>query len=73
MSWVRLIKTVCPHNSIHPCDVPASNTVEENGTVLYLDRIVNWRPGDCIVVTATDYIPSHSEARHIMGYRVQRG
>jgi hypothetical protein len=31
------------------------------GTTLVLDRVVNWQPGDQIVVTTTDYLPGHSE------------
>ena len=48
-SWVRLNKSVAA-----------------NGTELVLDRKVDtWEEGDWIVVTATDYIPNHSEMRRI--------
>ncbi len=58
MSWVRLNRTVCPQNSDYlNCD--------ETGTQLVLDRPVNWQIGDWIVVTATDYVPNHSEMGQI--------
>ena len=49
-SWVRLIKTIAADDSA------------ENKSTLYVDRPVpTWAPGDQIVVTSTDYLPSHSE------------
>ena len=48
-SWVRLDKSVAA-----------------GGTELVLDRKVDtWEKGDWIVVTATDYIPNHSEMQQI--------
>jgi hypothetical protein len=61
ISWVRLDQNVCPPNSGNPGCVSPDNT----GTKMVLDRLVNWQPGDWIVVTATDYVPSHSEQRQI--------
>lgn len=55
-------------------DLPASNSGKSwarlNGTVtggsiIVLDRAVDWAPGDRIVVATTDYLPSHSEERGI--------
>jgi len=49
-SWVRLRN----HNSR-----PGEN-------VLNLDRAVDWKPGDRVVVTTTDYLPGHSEEFEII-------
>ena len=57
MSWVRLNRTVCPQNS--------ALSPDKTGTQLVLDRPVNWQIGDWIVVTATDYVPNHSEMGQI--------
>ena len=46
-SWVRLARTLRP------------NTEQSN--IIVLDRPVDWAVGDQIVVTATDYLPGHSE------------
>ncbi|MCG6534546.1 MAG: hypothetical protein L7F78_07610, partial [Syntrophales bacterium LBB04] len=61
ISWVRLNQNVCPPDSLNTACVSPDKT----GTQLVLDRLVNWQPNDWIVVTATDYIPSHSEMRQI--------
>jgi len=45
--------------------VRLDRTVKAGGKELVLDRTVNWQEGDWIVVTATDYIPNHSEMRQI--------
>ena len=37
------------------------NATPPGGKTLVLDRVVDWRPGDQIVVTTTDYLPGHSE------------
>jgi hypothetical protein len=63
ISWVRLNQNVCPPSSVNPGCVSPDKT----GTQLVLDRVVNWQVGDWIVVTATDYLPSHSEKRQIAG------
>jgi hypothetical protein len=61
ISWVRLNQSVCPPGAVNPGCVSPDKTA----TQLVLDRIVNWQVGDWIVVTATDYIPGHSEKRQI--------
>src|SRR5262249_13059754 len=38
-----------------------AQTLPVGGTMLMLDRPVDWEPGDQIVVTTTDYPPGHSE------------
>ncbi len=48
MSWARLDATADPKDA-------------NSGTVLQLDRVVDWAPGDNIVVTTTDFFASHSE------------
>jgi cell migration-inducing and hyaluronan-binding protein len=52
MSWARLDATVDPQDS-------------SSGTVLQLDRTVDWQPGDQIVITTTDFMASHSELRTV--------
>ncbi len=47
-SWVRLAQ------NIDPKDAQKSN-------VLVVDRPVDWKAGDQIVVSASDYLPGHSE------------
>src|SRR5262249_48109968 len=49
-SWVRL-------------DDP---NAKSNPDVLKLDRAVDWKPGDRVVVTTTDYLPGHSEEVEII-------
>ena len=49
-SWARLAKDLNKQN----CTAAAPCTVQ-------LDRPVDWRKGDRIVVTTTDYLPGHSE------------
>ena len=49
-SWVRLRN----HNSR-----PGEN-------IFNLDRAVDWKPGDRVVVTTTDYLPGHSEEFEII-------
>lgn len=39
---------------------------------LVLDRVVDWQPGDEIVLTATDYLPGHSEKLSIKTIAVDR-
>jgi hypothetical protein len=58
MSWVRLNQNVCPPDSSLN---PDCKSMDKTGKQLVLDRFVNWQPNDWIVVTATDYIPAHSE------------
>ncbi|MFA5181118.1 MAG: G8 domain-containing protein [Syntrophales bacterium] len=41
--------------------------VEKDGDKLVLDRLVDWQEGDQIVLTATDYLPGHSELLSIKG------
>ncbi len=36
-------------------------SVASGATTLRIDRLVDWQPGDQIVVTTTDYLPAHSE------------
>ncbi len=50
MTWARLDATADPADG-------------SGGTVLQLDRTVDWQPGDQIVVTTTDFLASHSEQR----------
>lgn len=38
-----------------------NQSVAPGGRTLALDRVVDWQPGDQIVVTTTDYLPGHSE------------
>jgi hypothetical protein len=38
-----------------------TKTVNRGDTVLQLDRVGDWEPGDKIVITTTDYLASHSE------------
>jgi len=38
-----------------------NGNVEKGGNQLILDRAVDWQQGDQIVLTATDYLPGHSE------------
>ena len=45
-SWARLTKTLVGHSQ------------EKTFTV---DRIVRWKKGDAVVITTTDYLPTHSE------------
>ena len=42
-----------------------NQSVKKGDTQLILDRPVDWQKGDMIVVTATDYLPSHSELHTI--------
>jgi hypothetical protein len=41
--------------------VRLAQTLPVGGTMLVLDRPVDWEAGDQIVVTTTDYLPGHSE------------
>jgi len=52
LSWARLEATVDPQDA-------------SGGTVLQLDRVVDWQPGDNVVVTTTDFFASHSEQRAV--------
>src|SRR5262245_18467239 len=54
-SWGRLVGTIPASAGQCPKSVPASDNC------LKLDRKVDWRPKDRIVVTTTDYLPGHSE------------
>ena len=63
MSWVRLNQNGCPPDSVNTGCVSPDKT----GKQLVLDRLVNWQKNDWIVVTATDYVPNHSEMRQIAG------
>ena len=45
-SWARLITTLAGNNK---------------ETSFIIDRDVNWKKGDEIVITTTDYLPGHSE------------
>jgi len=38
-----------------------NGNVDKGGDQLVLDRVVDWQQGDQIVLTATDYLPAHSE------------
>jgi hypothetical protein len=60
ISWGRLDQTVCPPAGFAGCSSP-----DPTGKQVVLDRPVNWRPNDWIVVTATDFLPAHSEMRQI--------
>jgi hypothetical protein len=64
VSWARLDQTICPAGGVTGCSSPDS-TPDPTGTQVVLDRVVNWRTGDWIVVTATDFLPAHSEMLQI--------
>src|SRR5271166_2414148 len=51
-SWARLTTTLVGHNQ------------EKTFT---LDRIVHWKVGDQVVITTTDYLPTHSEVVTLAG------
>lgn len=53
-SWVRLNKSIDPKDT-------------QNNNKLVVDRPVDWKMGDQIVVTTTDYLPGHSEEMTIAG------
>ena len=59
LSWVRLNKSVGGFNAGESC--------EKGACQLALDRIVDWKEKDIIVVTTTDYLPGHSEELQITG------
>jgi hypothetical protein len=43
---------------------PGATTLKlDTGSLPFAD--LNWRPGDLVVITSTDYLPSHSELRQI--------
>ncbi len=46
-SWARLNSNIGPGTS--------------TSSTMVLDRIVDWAPGDKVVITTTDYLPGHSE------------
>lgn len=60
-SWVRLAQNIDPADST-------------KNTTVVLSSAVDWKPGDQIVVTTTDYLPGHSEQRTIadMGVSADR-
>jgi len=39
---------------------------KSEGTLIFLDRDVDWEAGDRIVITTTDYLPGHSEELQIV-------
>ncbi|MBW1780782.1 MAG: G8 domain-containing protein [Deltaproteobacteria bacterium] len=48
-----------------------NQSATEGDTILILDRSVDWQVGDQIVVTATDYLPDHSEVHTIKSIQAQ--
>jgi hypothetical protein len=56
-SWVRLANTIVPCNENNKYDCQT----------LKVSRPVDWRTGDYIVVTTTDYLANHSEVLVICG------
>lgn len=45
--------------------VRLNQTLNPAETTLQLDRAVDWRPGDRVAVTTTDYLPGHNEMLEI--------
>jgi hypothetical protein len=58
-SWVRLAKDVMPDDKKNDTELTLDRDIGKNG------KNDNWKKGDRIVLTTTDYLPGHSELLEI--------